>query len=76
MIKFLCLVNRIHGQVHAQLVEDIKAYVKKQPKDFRLIPGMEAHVEICTGQRRALEFVLYPFLKGLDGYNEHHFDLD
>ena len=57
-------------------VIELEGSLRNTPKDFRLIPGMEAHVEICTGQRRALEFVLYPFLKGLDGYNEHHFDLD
>ena len=58
------------------VVIELEGSLRNTPKDFRLIPGMEAHVEICTGQRRALEFVLYPFLKGLDGYNEHHYDLD
>ena len=35
-------------------------------KDFRLIPGMEAQAEIKCGQRRVIEYILYPLIKALD----------
>ncbi len=55
-------------------VIELEGELKNPPENFRLIPGMEAHVEIRTGERRALEFVLYPFLKGLKGYSDHYYD--
>ena len=33
---------------------------------FALIPGMEAEVEIKTGRRRIIEYLVYPLIKGLD----------
>ncbi len=33
---------------------------------FTLIPGMEAEVEIKTGRRRIIEYLVYPLIKGLD----------
>ena len=33
---------------------------------FSLIPGMEAEVEIKTGRRRIIEYLIYPLIKGLD----------
>lgn len=33
---------------------------------FTLIPGMEAEVEIKTGRRRIIEYLIYPLIKGLD----------
>ncbi len=35
-------------------------------KNFRLIPGMEATAEIKCGQRRVIEYILYPLIKALD----------
>lgn len=34
--------------------------------DFTLIPGMETEVEIKTGRRRIIEYLVYPLIKGLD----------
>ncbi len=33
---------------------------------FTLLPGMEAEVEIKTGRRRIIEYLVYPLIKGLD----------
>ncbi len=33
---------------------------------FTLIPGMEAEVEIKTGRRRIIEYLVHPLIKGLD----------
>jgi len=33
---------------------------------FRLIPGMEAQIEIKSGQRRIIEYLTYPLIKSLD----------
>ncbi|MBP5672572.1 MAG: HlyD family type I secretion periplasmic adaptor subunit [Victivallales bacterium] len=33
---------------------------------FTLLPGMEAEVEIKTGRRRIIEYLIYPLIKGLD----------
>ena len=33
---------------------------------FTLIPGMEAEVEIKTGRRRIIEYLVHPLVKGLD----------
>ncbi|MBO5763022.1 MAG: HlyD family type I secretion periplasmic adaptor subunit [Lentisphaeria bacterium] len=42
--------------------------LKNPPEHFRLIPGMEADAEIRVGQRRLIEFLIYPLLKGLEFY--------
>lgn len=36
------------------------------PAAFRLIPGMEVQTEIKTGERRIIEYVVYPLIKSLD----------
>lgn len=36
------------------------------PENFRLIPGMEAQVEIMTGRRKIITYVTYPLIKALD----------
>ena len=36
------------------------------PKPPALLPGMEAEVEIKTGRRRVIEYLIHPILKGLD----------
>lgn len=46
----LTVSGRLHG-VHPQ---------------FHLIPGMEAQVEIKTGRRRIIEYLIYPLIKALD----------
>lgn len=33
---------------------------------FRLIPGMEAQAEIKVGERRVIEFIIYPLIKAFD----------
>ncbi|MCQ2378418.1 MAG: HlyD family type I secretion periplasmic adaptor subunit [Victivallaceae bacterium] len=35
-------------------------------RNFRFIPGMQAQGEIKTGQRRVIEYVLYPLIKAFD----------
>ena len=40
--------------------------LKRVPKDFRLIPGMEAQAEIKAGRRRIIEYLIYPLIKALD----------
>ncbi len=34
--------------------------------DFRLIPGMEAMVEVKVAKRRVIEYLIYPLIKSLD----------
>ena len=34
--------------------------------DFTLIPGMETEVEIKTGRRRVIEYLIHPLIKSLD----------
>lgn len=40
--------------------------LKNQPEKFRMIPGMEAQVEIKAGRRRIITYVTYPLIKALD----------
>lgn len=40
--------------------------LKNVPDSFRLIPGMEAQVEIKAGRRKVITYVLYPLIKALD----------
>ena len=40
--------------------------LKLLPSNFRLRPGMEAQAEIITGDRRIIEYVLFPLTKALD----------
>ncbi len=40
--------------------------LKGVPDDFRLMPGMEAQCDIKCGKRRAIEYLLYPFLRAID----------
>ena len=45
---------RITGELH------------KTPRNFRLIPGMVAQVEIKVGRRRVIEYVIHPLIKMFD----------
>jgi hemolysin D len=36
------------------------------PKDFRLLPGMNASAEIKVGRRRVISYLLYPVIRALD----------
>ena len=38
----------------------------RQPKNFRLIPGMITQVEIKIGTRRVIEYVIHPLIKMFD----------
>lgn len=40
--------------------------LRNLPDNFRLIPGMEVEVEIKTGRRRIIEYIIYPLIKALD----------
>jgi len=40
--------------------------LRNLPDNFRLIPGMEVEVEIKTGRRRIIEYVIYPLIKAFD----------
>lgn len=40
--------------------------LRNVPENFELIPGMEAEVELKTGKRRVIEYLIYPIIKGLD----------
>ncbi len=53
---------RVRLQTNAPPAEQLKGV----PDDFRLIPGMEAQVEIKAGRRRVLTYVTYPLIKALD----------
>lgn len=38
----------------------------RQPKNFRLIPGMVAQAEIKVGRRRVIEYIVHPLIKMFD----------
>lgn len=40
--------------------------LRNVPDDFELIPGMESEVELKTGKRRVIEYLIYPIIKGFD----------
>ncbi|MDD2479940.1 MAG: HlyD family type I secretion periplasmic adaptor subunit [Victivallaceae bacterium] len=40
--------------------------LREVKKNFRMIPGMEAQVEIKTGRRRIIEYIVYPLIKAFD----------
>ena len=46
----------------------VEGKLRNVDEKYRLIPGMEADAEIRVGQRRLIEFLIYPLLKGLEFY--------
>ncbi|MDD3704384.1 MAG: HlyD family efflux transporter periplasmic adaptor subunit [Victivallaceae bacterium] len=44
----------------------VSGKLKDLNRSFRMIPGMEAQAEIKTGQRRIIEYIIYPLIKALD----------
>ena len=44
----------------------ISGKLHKQPKNFRLIPGMIAQAEIKIGRRRVIEYIVHPLIKMFD----------
>ena len=44
----------------------ISGRLHRMPRDFRLIPGMGAQVEIKVGRRRVIEYVIHPLIKMFD----------
>lgn len=50
----------------ARIDIDDKVKLRGVPENFRLIPGMEAQVEIRVGRRRVIEYVIHPLIKSLD----------
>ena len=52
-----------------KLIEPVK--LEKVPEDMRLMPGMSATAEIKVGNRRVIDYFLYPILRYLDeGFRE------
>ena len=45
---------------------EVNGKLHRTPKDFRLIPGMVAQVEIKVGRRRVIEYVIHPLIKMFD----------
>ncbi|MFA6659472.1 MAG: HlyD family type I secretion periplasmic adaptor subunit [Victivallaceae bacterium] len=44
----------------------VSGKLKDLNRNFRMIPGMEAQAEIKTGQRKIIEYIIYPLIKALD----------
>lgn len=44
----------------------VSGSLRNTGNDFMLIPGMETEVEIKSGKRRVIEYIIYPIIKGLD----------
>ena len=44
----------------------INGKLHRTPRNFRLIPGMVAQVEIKIGRRRVIEYVIHPLIKMFD----------
>jgi len=44
----------------------IAGRLHRQPKNFRLIPGMVTQVEIKIGTRRVIEYIIHPLIKMFD----------
>lgn len=55
------------GSFYKTRIQIQKPYpLKKVPEDFQLVPGMNVTAEIKVGDRRVLEYFLYPVLRVLD----------
>ena len=44
----------------------VSGKLHRTPKDFRMLPGMVAQVEIKVGRRRVIEYVIHPLIKMFD----------
>ena len=55
-----------HAGSYYRVFVSIEGTLRNTGGNFTLIPGMEAEVEIKTGRRRIIEYLIYPLLKGLD----------
>jgi len=44
----------------------ISGELRNVDQDYVLLPGMEAQVEIKSGRRRIIEYLIYPLIKGFD----------
>ena len=53
------------GLVYASRVSMDRATMRVDGKSIHLTPGMAVTVEIKTGQRRVIEFLLSPLLKSM-----------
>lgn len=49
------------------IVETNKTYLEKNGEHYPIIPGMIANIEIITGKKTILDFILKPILKTKDG---------
>ncbi len=55
-----------NGGSYYRVFVDYEGELRNTGGRFSLIPGMEAEVEIKTGRRRIIEYLIYPLIKGLD----------
>ena len=53
-----------HTYYRARL--SISGKLHREPKNFRLIPGMVAQAEIKVGRRRVIEYIVHPLIKMFD----------
>jgi adhesin transport system membrane fusion protein len=61
--------NSLEGAYRA-LVRTDSSHLKSNGKPLSVIPGMTASVEIRTGQRSVMEFLLKPVLKYKEAFRE------
>ena len=55
-----------HAGSYYRVFVSIEGTLRNTGGKFTLIPGMESEVEIKTGRRRIIEYLVYPLVKGLD----------
>lgn len=58
--------GRIDDSVYRARLSLEKNELKNLPRTTRLIPGMKVVAEIKVGQRRVIEYFLYPIIRALD----------
>jgi len=66
VLKFLsgdAIQDKDLGLVYASRIKLSKATIRADGKDIPLTPGMAVTVEIKTGKRRIIEFLMAPLLR-------------
>ena len=58
--------NELDSATYYRARIPLQGSLKNVHDSFRLIPGMEAQVEIKVGTRRVIEYIVYPLIKSLD----------
>lgn len=54
------------NQTYYRARVSVNGKLHRTPKNFRLIPGMVAQVEIKVGRRRVIEYLIHPLIKMFD----------